>query len=115
MYQYRGKLGSPVEIGLQVTEESFVTSTRQRPTSNSIQKTRQFQAKQINTGDIIDHLKISTLTKDELMSTSSLTKTNDPDRTFIFTPNTWNRKRKVLNTDFQIDTQMNFKNLESKR
>jgi len=95
-------------MGVQVTEENFAVPKRSDTKSSadqadhSIKRPKSYETKPSATGDIIDYLKIGTTSKIEL-------------KKYIFSAETWTRCRKVTNTDFQVDEQLTFTNLEPRR
>ncbi len=109
-------------MGVQVTEENFavpkrsVTKSSADQADHSIKRPKTYETKTSATGDIIDYLKIGTTSKIELMSVNSLHNKNAiRDKKYIFSAETWTRCRKVTNTDFQVDEQLTFTNLEPRR
>lgn len=118
-YQYRGKQGVQRDMDIQVDPACFEMNTS-RSSGLELAKPvksdkRGFVAKMAATHDIIDYLRVSALSKSELMSERTLHTTADPDKRFIFNADTWTRARKVVNSDFTIDTEMTFNNYEPQR
>ena len=120
-YQYRGKLGPQSDMGVQVTDKTFITSrntndqVRANGSCHSNKIVKSSVSKLIGTSDIIDHLRVSSLSKTELMSATSLQVPNDASKSFIFNKETSVKCRKLMNSSFTIDTEINFADKESKK
>ena len=113
-YQYRGKSSGKSEKEAQVTESSFLEQPKTHSPPESDEKVSiTYSTKTISTSDIIDYIKISKLSKNELMSESALdTNPNVQKQTYSYKYDTAKRTRKVMHPDFRPDDTLNVKEVK---
>jgi hypothetical protein len=108
-YQYRGKAGQRIEQEIQVNESCFEqimieNSKKNDDKEKKLASIKSYAAKSVSTSDIIDYIKIGSMSKEQLMSETSLESNKSLEKKFyIYNWQSEKRFRKVSEPKFKAD------------